>query len=317
MYKAEPPGIKQQSDQVTYKITTDDQDRFLGGNPVYISSKSIYEIKLLELRAGFMRKHGFRQDNPRFTPPGADDSSWTLNQEEFLKGRELWLLTKATKLQKDDPLFVNRSFTMSSVKMDMSPFAGVPFSNNESVLFKTDDTSDYKIEVILYEVDGASYKETLAKMYKNGGISGLLTWGKQTAQGLWNGIVWAGSYDTSEEMHFVERLLLETGASKEFTGTFHLLRKDADSKPLKGDYLLYDIVKSKTFDATNSACFSAVTKVLNTNEDGSDPIYGNVYAGANAACREIVLPKHGTTNVEKQSFMRFSVNSVAHTVPAP
>ena len=270
--------------------------RLIGGNPIFLPANSVYDLTLEELRPGWFHLPNKRISTSAFSMPQLDTKDWDLAQEEYLQGREIWLVTEITQLNPSDPLELSsgRYISASNVKLDMISFGAIPLSKDEKKVFHIDRSSNYRISFKVYEVNGIAFKQALAKIYNNPGLVGIANSSFDTVKQIFVSIVGPTVFHTDDKgTLLIEQALLESDGSLEFKGTINVLRTDAEKADT--EFLLYDVVKSDPF-RTNKC-------VEKFNDSAS---YDNALATFLQNCK--VLNLKNETKADHYSYLKFSVD---------
>ena len=233
-------------------VTNEEDDRpvsekLVSGNPVYIPSGKVFDLFINEVRPGWIHLPPVRPGETAFTKPALDNKKWSLTQEEFLLGREVWLVVEITQTNSADPLELTsgKYIAASNVKLDMLSHGAVPLSQTEKKVFHLDQDSSYRMVFKLFEVNGLAFKRAIAKVYNNPGLYGITTAAIDTVKQVFTTIVGPTLFHSDEKgTLLLEQALLESDATIEFLGTVNVLRSAKGNCDDKTDFMLYDAVKS-------------------------------------------------------------------------
>lgn len=263
-----------------YERTTPSEDsekkyKFIGfsGNPIFVDSNSIFEIKISEIMPGWIHqgvsqqmpfeKHNLPQECKKKSEKKHDCKHYTSWKDEIadqLYGKELWIVSKIESINKNDVLERNSKvyYNATNVKLNSLSFAPIPLDIDELKLFSHASDSAYRLSIKVYEVKGFDFKREALKAYDNNpGISGLIVSGwevlKNTFGSLAGDIIENQWKNKSKDDLFIERLLLANDAVIEFQGMISILRDSSvfdNVSYKKGEYILYDPYKSNNFNST-------------------------------------------------------------------
>jgi hypothetical protein len=205
------------------------------------------ELQLSEVRPGYVHTKVFEPGRTnKYEPPESESGgSFTREQNEFLAGRELWLIKSATCVRDSDPLGLasKKIVAASNVKLNSLSYSAVPLSESEASFALPDVDCDYSVELKLYEVDGLLYKRALARLEP--GLLGIFKSAWSTLTSIFKSIVGPSLFDTDAEgTLLLEQLLLSLNAKLEFHGQIYVRRLHTTTDSLPSNYLLYDAVKS-------------------------------------------------------------------------
>lgn len=238
-----------------YDVIEDGTGRYISGNPIFIGKDTQFSIRMNAVSPGWISQ--------RFAPSSAlkrEDSASTDStsaMRDHFKSKELWILTRIKSVSPADILETRSKqyFKASNVKFQTEAFALIPLDEAERVVFSHLSDSAYRITIEVFEIDSFRLKQEIAMAGQNPGVSQVLLDAAGTVTNILGAAV--GDHVVSrlkslaDQPFAMERMLLEIGATREFSGEI-LVQRDtrAFSELYPGEsfmsqnYFLVDWIKS-------------------------------------------------------------------------
>lgn len=285
--------------------------RLLSGNPIFLPKQKMFVLNIDEIRPGFIHfkeLHIKKRDSvDSFEKPSPNDKDYSLPQEEFFKGRELWIIVQAFQLKSNDPLRLSpKIYTHTThVHFDQESFGGIALSDDERKIMDIDTSSDYDIIFKVYEISGFTYDQILARAYNQYGIGSIATGVGKTVWETVKTLLGPSIVPTDDKGGIaIEQILLRAGARLELTGRLSINRFEPTSAAAGAvaiyparQFLLYDVVKS---DFTRDADKTCTQNFTYSYKDYSDAFEKNFLT----KCGKVDL---ASREAWKYTFLRFNV----------
>lgn len=213
-----------------YDSIYDAQGRYISGNPINIGNDTRFSIVIDAISPGWLLQQSaarkILQSNESSNQPSV------LAPRDHFKDKELWVLTKISSVSSADIMETQSKqyFKASNVKFETEAFSLIPLDEAEKVIFTHLSDSAYRISFEVFEIDGFEIKQEIQRAGQNPGISQILIDGFNTTKNILGATL--GDYVTSRLKEAVgqpgalERLLLELGATREFSGQVMVHRSD-------------------------------------------------------------------------------------------
>ena len=244
------------SKQVKYHLARSESGELYSSNPIFIAADGRFSISIDKIHPGWIHQRPPASGSSSEGSTDRNEEALPSTQVQHLSGKELWMLSKITYLDTQDPLEAKSKtyYSSSNIKYDSLSYALMPLDAGEKLLFTHDSDGAYRINIEVYEVDSVAFKKELYKLTKNPGLTelvvGIFNTGKQILGAVAGGAVDDYLNEKLREPLALERLLLTAGAVVEFQGEVTIQRaqrfdaKYAGFKYFKREFRLYDVFKS-------------------------------------------------------------------------
>ncbi len=217
-----------------------------GQNVVFVSNDSKFSIQLGRVNPGELLRQ-----TPIDSATGNGPSLRGISrvEKDNLIDKELWILTTISSLNPDDPLELRgkKYFKSSVLHLDSMDHSLIPLDEAERVLFTHESDTSYRVEIRIFEVDGALLKREIALAAEDPGLVEVVEAGAKTVLGTLGSAIGptvSNAFKRYRDQPLaMERLLLASGAVEEFSGRFVVVRRgkfaeNADLKPIRRQMLM-------------------------------------------------------------------------------
>jgi hypothetical protein len=263
-------------------------------NVIHVPRDARFTLNLEALNPGWLHADNARHGSATSPSPFSSDPS--------LAGKDLWLLLHVRTLSSNDalPTETKRISRSSLVKYDVRSFGLIPLTAGETTPFALEASSDYEVEVRLYEVKKAFHR---ARPDSRPGLTGVARTAWDTTTDTFKALVGDSTVSavrTSPAGDLpVERQLLDAGGTLRFNARFAIYRHDDSLAP-----------RQPSDDSRGRTLIHRYQLIDPNNRRLTDRTAGERYTDTASYLERLNSLENAETPGRQDAFLRFRVESM-------